>query len=140
MKWPANSKALKAYGIDAAFVASLPESARKQSNLEEGHFWEGGMFAVIPRLLPAIATPEIVFQSLTETRIASNFFLCDTQQEGDDAAGNALLRSDGSGARLRHAPWAAPESRQRVPKSISEDTLAHRRDHATGSQLKPCLS
>ena len=53
-----NSKALKAYGIDGAFVASLPESARKQSNMEEGHFWEGGMFAVIPKLLPAIATPD----------------------------------------------------------------------------------
>jgi len=53
-----NSTALKAYGIDAAFVASLPDSARNQSNLEEGHFWEGGMFAVMPKLLPAIATPE----------------------------------------------------------------------------------
>ncbi|MCW2286789.1 amidohydrolase [Rhodoblastus acidophilus] len=53
-----NSKALKAYGIDAAFVAALPEAARNQSNLDAGHFWEGGMFAVIPKLLPALATPE----------------------------------------------------------------------------------
>ena len=53
-----NSKALDAYGIDAAFVASLPESAQKQSDLDEGHFWEGGMFGVIPKLLPAIATPD----------------------------------------------------------------------------------
>lgn len=53
-----NSKALEAYGIDAAFVASLPAAAGKQCDLAEGHFWEGGMFAVIPKLLPAIATPD----------------------------------------------------------------------------------
>jgi hypothetical protein len=53
-----NSKALAAYGIDAAFVAKLPDAARNQCNLDEGHFWEGGMFAVIPKLLPAIATPD----------------------------------------------------------------------------------
>lgn len=53
-----NTKALEAYGIDAAFVAGLPEAARQQSNLGEGHFWEGGMFGVIPKLLPAIATPD----------------------------------------------------------------------------------
>ncbi|MBN8998545.1 MAG: amidohydrolase [Rhizobiales bacterium] len=53
-----NTKALAAYGIDAAFVATLPDAAQKQSNLDEGHFWEGGMFGVIPKLLPAIATPD----------------------------------------------------------------------------------
>lgn len=53
-----NGKALETYGIDAAFVAGLPEAARRQSNLDEGHFWEGGMFGVMPKLLPAIATPE----------------------------------------------------------------------------------
>jgi predicted amidohydrolase YtcJ len=53
-----NSKALEAYGIDGAFVANLSDAAQKQSNLDEGHFWEGGMFAVIPKLLPAIATPD----------------------------------------------------------------------------------
>lgn len=53
-----NTKALDAYGIDAAFIASLSGAARRQSNLDEGHFWEGGMFGVIPKLLPAIATPD----------------------------------------------------------------------------------
>jgi hypothetical protein len=53
-----NSKALKAYGIDAAYIATLSDAAQKQSHLEEGHFWEGGMFGVIPKLLPAIATPD----------------------------------------------------------------------------------
>ncbi len=53
-----NTKALQAYGIDAAFIGGLSETAQKQSSLEEGHFWEGGMFGVIPKLLPAIATPD----------------------------------------------------------------------------------
>jgi hypothetical protein len=53
-----NSQALRSTGIDAAFIAALPESARRQTNLDDGHFWEGGMFGVIPKLLPAIATPE----------------------------------------------------------------------------------
>jgi hypothetical protein len=53
-----NSKALETYGIDAAFVSTFSDGAQKQSNLDEGHFWEGGMFGVIPKLLPAIATPD----------------------------------------------------------------------------------
>lgn len=53
-----NSKALEAYGVDAAFVSGFPDGARKQADLQDGHFWEGGMFAVIPKLLPAIATPD----------------------------------------------------------------------------------
>ncbi len=53
-----NTRALESYGIDAAFIATLSDAAQKQCNLEEGHFWEGGMFGVIPKLLPAIATPD----------------------------------------------------------------------------------
>lgn len=53
-----NGKALEVYGIDAPFVGTWPAAAREQVNLEQGHFWEGGMFAVLPRLLPAIATPD----------------------------------------------------------------------------------
>jgi predicted amidohydrolase YtcJ len=53
-----NTKALATVGVDEAFVSAMPESARTQSKLEDGHFWEGGMFAIVPKLLPAIATPE----------------------------------------------------------------------------------
>lgn len=53
-----NSKALEAYGVNAAYVATLTAAAQKQCNLDEGHFWEGGMFGVMPKLLPAIATPD----------------------------------------------------------------------------------
>lgn len=53
-----NSKALQDFGIDEAFVAKMPDAAQRQSRLDEGHFWEGGMFAVLPKLLPVIATPD----------------------------------------------------------------------------------
>jgi len=50
-----NTKALETYGVDKAFVASLPESAKAQTNYDEGHFWEQGIFAVAPKFLPAVA-------------------------------------------------------------------------------------
>jgi predicted amidohydrolase YtcJ len=53
-----NTKALEAIGVDEALVSAIPETARKQTNLEEGHFWEGGMFAILSKLMPVIATPE----------------------------------------------------------------------------------
>lgn len=53
-----NTKALQTYRIDAAFIDSLSGEAQKQSSLEDGHFWEGGMFGVLRKLLPAIATPD----------------------------------------------------------------------------------
>lgn len=59
-----NSKALETYGINAVFVEAMPKDAQEQSNLDEGHFWEGGMFGVVPKLLPAIATPERIQHGL----------------------------------------------------------------------------
>ncbi len=50
-----NSKALETYGIDESFMDKMNESAKAQSNFEEGHFWEQGVFAVVPKLLPAFA-------------------------------------------------------------------------------------
>ena len=53
-----NTKALETYGVDAAFIAGMTKSAQAQSNINEGHFWEQGLFGVAPRFLPAIATPD----------------------------------------------------------------------------------
>ena len=53
-----NSKALASYGIDQAFVSAMAPAAKQQSDLDKGYFWEAGMFAILPRLLPAIATPD----------------------------------------------------------------------------------
>lgn len=53
-----NSVALKLLGIDQEFVNKFSDSAKKQSNFAEGHFWEQGMFAIISKIIPYIATPE----------------------------------------------------------------------------------
>lgn len=59
-----NTKALESYKIDEAFVSSMPKAAKEQSSLEKGRFWEAGMFAVVPKLLPVIATPERLREGL----------------------------------------------------------------------------
>lgn len=66
-----NSAALKMCGIDAAYLAELSDSAKKQANLAEGHFWEQGMFGIIAQLAPVLATPERVDGGL---RFMINFF------------------------------------------------------------------
>jgi predicted amidohydrolase YtcJ len=53
-----NSAGLKAAGIDAAFIKSIPATAQEQSSLERGHFYEQGMFAVLPKAMPLLGTPE----------------------------------------------------------------------------------
>jgi predicted amidohydrolase YtcJ len=53
-----NSAALDIYGVTREHVTKQSESAQEQSNLEEGHFWEQGLFGVIGLLAPAVATPE----------------------------------------------------------------------------------
>lgn len=53
-----NSAAMEKYGLNTDLVATMTPGAQQQSNLSEGHFWEQGMFAVMPRLAPAIATPD----------------------------------------------------------------------------------
>ena len=59
-----NSAALNQLGIDGEFISSFPESAKRQSNLDEGHFWEQGMFSVIGKIAPLLATPERLNQGL----------------------------------------------------------------------------
>ncbi len=53
-----NSAAMEQYAVTKEYFSKQSKSAQEQSNLKEGHFWEQGMFAVMPLILPAIATPE----------------------------------------------------------------------------------
>ncbi|WP_303924794.1 amidohydrolase [Draconibacterium sediminis] len=53
-----NTVALKTLGIDEAFVSKFSETAKEQSNFSKGHFWEQGMFAIVPKIVPYLATPE----------------------------------------------------------------------------------
>jgi len=59
-----NSPALETLGIDQAHMDQMSDSAREQSNFQEGHFWEQGMFGVIGKLAPGIATPERIRDGL----------------------------------------------------------------------------
>jgi predicted amidohydrolase YtcJ len=55
-----NSAAEKAYGITKDWFDSLPTSAQEQADFENGHYWEQGWFAVLPKTAGAVASPERV--------------------------------------------------------------------------------
>ena len=59
-----NDAAMKKFGVTKEWFAELKGGALEQSNLEEGHFWEQGAFAVMPLISPAIATPARLRQGL----------------------------------------------------------------------------
>lgn len=63
-----NTAALKLVAIDDAFLNAMPKAAQEQSNLAEGHFWEQGMFGIISKVLPLIATPERLKSGFEFTR------------------------------------------------------------------------
>ncbi len=53
-----NSAAEKKYGVTKEWFDKLPDSAKKQSDFDNAHYWEQGFFAILPPLAPAIASPE----------------------------------------------------------------------------------
>lgn len=59
-----NDAALKAAGIDKAFVDALPEAARAQLNWERGHFYEQGAMPILGKIAPMMASPEIFKKGL----------------------------------------------------------------------------
>lgn len=75
-----NSKALEYFSIDQALIDAASVSARAQTNLAEGHFWEQGQGIVIPvtfqdlfrpsRYLPALEQIEDYWHAAGSTLIA----------------------------------------------------------------------
>ena len=63
-----NTPALELFEIDEEYLAKQSESAQKQLNFEEGHFWEQGGFAIAPKLVPYILTDERISEGLKLTR------------------------------------------------------------------------
>jgi predicted amidohydrolase YtcJ len=59
-----NSAAEKKYGVTRQWFDKLSDSAKKQSDFANGHYWEQGGFAVLPLIAPAIGSPERVRASL----------------------------------------------------------------------------
>ncbi|NIZ59534.1 amidohydrolase [Sedimentitalea sp. CY04] len=53
-----NSFALNQAGITQEIMDGWSKSAKEQSNFEEGHFWEQGMFSVLPHIAPMVANPD----------------------------------------------------------------------------------
>ncbi|MEW2917321.1 amidohydrolase [Ruegeria sp. ANG10] len=53
-----NSAAMTQAGITEEMIASWSETEQSQSNFEEGHFWEQGLFAVLPNIAPMVANPD----------------------------------------------------------------------------------
>lgn len=52
-----NDSALSLIGIDSNFVATLPQSAQTQINLEKGHFFEQGAISILGKVAPYMASP-----------------------------------------------------------------------------------
>jgi predicted amidohydrolase YtcJ len=63
-----NSAAERKYGITRAWFDSLPDSPRQQSDFANAHYWEQGMFAVLPKIGAAIASPERIQAGLKFVR------------------------------------------------------------------------
>jgi predicted amidohydrolase YtcJ len=63
-----NSAAERKYGITREWFDSLPASPRKQADFANAHYWEQGMFAVLPKLGAAIASPERIQAGLKFVR------------------------------------------------------------------------
>lgn len=63
-----NTPALALVGLDQVFVDGLQGTAKEQSSVEDGHFYEQGFFAIMPKLAPFLATPERLLVGLELTR------------------------------------------------------------------------
>jgi len=53
-----NSAAEKQYGVTKEWFDKLPDSAKKQADFDNAHYWEQAWFAVLPLTASAIATPD----------------------------------------------------------------------------------
>ncbi|WP_418258916.1 amidohydrolase [Haliea sp. E17] len=53
-----NSAAEKKYAVTKEWFDELPDSAKRQSDFHNAHYWEQGFFAILPQLAPALASPE----------------------------------------------------------------------------------
>jgi predicted amidohydrolase YtcJ len=53
-----NSGAMERYGVNAEWLSQQTKGAQSQSSLEDGHFYEQGVFPVVGKIAPAVAAPE----------------------------------------------------------------------------------
>jgi predicted amidohydrolase YtcJ len=53
-----NSAAEKKYGVTRQWFDKLPEKVKKQTDFANGHYWEQGVFALLPLVATALTSPE----------------------------------------------------------------------------------
>ncbi|MCK7614266.1 amidohydrolase [Roseibium sediminicola] len=53
-----NTAAMEKAGVTEGLMANWSPSANAQSSYRDGHFWEQGLFAVLPQIAPIVADPE----------------------------------------------------------------------------------
>jgi len=63
-----NTATLQRAGLTEEVVKTFSASAQEQSNLAEGHFWEQGLFAVLPHVASFAASPQRLRAGLELTR------------------------------------------------------------------------
>lgn len=63
-----NSATMTRAGLTDAIYQAFPDSAKKQSSMADGHFWEQGLFAVLPHIASFVASPQRLRQGLELTR------------------------------------------------------------------------
>lgn len=59
-----NSAAERKFGVTREWFEKQSDSAKKQSDFDNAHYWEQGGFAVMPLIASAIATPERLREGL----------------------------------------------------------------------------
>jgi predicted amidohydrolase YtcJ len=63
-----NTAAMDAFEIAPEFYDTFSESAKSQSNFDEGHFWEQGWYPVLYKLMPVLTEPSRVESGLEFVR------------------------------------------------------------------------
>jgi predicted amidohydrolase YtcJ len=53
-----NTAAMEKAGVTEELMAGWSASVKAQSSFQEGHFWEQGLFAVLPHIAPIVANPD----------------------------------------------------------------------------------
>lgn len=59
-----NTAAEKKYGIDKTWYQTLSKSVQEQSDFDNGHYWEQGWFALGPKVIKDIASPDRLKKAL----------------------------------------------------------------------------
>lgn len=63
-----NSATMQRAGLTDSVFATFSESAKQQSSMADGHFWEQGLFAVLPHVAGFAASPQRLKAGLELTR------------------------------------------------------------------------